>query len=396
MDPRDLSTASIETRLIHSDRELNTSSAVSPPIYQTTTFRADSVQDFAQRAGGSRNSGFYTRFGNPTLSQVESVLAQLEGAESALVTASGMGAISAAVLGIVKQGSHIVAQINHYGGTIDLLNKLLSGLGVEVTRVDQRDPAAFERALRPNTNLVLAESPTNPVMALTDLSALAAIAKSRKITTLVDNTFATPINQRPLDLGCDLVFHSATKYFGGHSDLMAGVVMGSQTLATQIWNTHVILGAVLGPFDAWLMLRGLRTLALRVRQHNQNAMALASFLEGHRAVKVVHYPGLKSHPQHQLACSQMKGFGGMLSFEMCGGLEVADRVLRKLRLASHASSLGGVETLAVCAAANFAHYMTSEQAERIGVAPGLIRVSVGLEGIDDLIADFEQAIDSAR
>src|SRR5262249_3606780 len=207
-----------------------------------------------------------------------------------------------------------------------------------------------------------------------------SLGKSRGITTLIDNTFATPINQRPLDLGFDLVFHSATKYFGGHSDLIAGVVMGRKDTITQVWNTHVILGTVLGPFDAWLVLRGLRTLSLRVRQHNENALALAQFLESHRAVKAVYYPGLKSHVQHELARRQMSGFGGMLSFEVNGGYEAAARVLSRLRLASRAASLGGVETLALHAASNFLHYMTLEEAARIGIAPGLLRISRGLEG----------------
>jgi methionine-gamma-lyase len=229
-------------------------------------------------------------------------------------------------------------------------------------------------------------------MALTDLAGVAKMAKARGITTLVDNTFATPINQHPLELGCDLVFYSATKYFGGHSDLIAGVVLGSHESITQVWNTHVILGTALGPFDAWLVLRGLRTLSLRVRQHNENAMALAEFLENHPAVNVVYYPGLKSHPQHEVARKQMSGFGGMLSFDLRGGYDAADRFLNRLRLASRAASLGGIETLALHAATNFLHYMTLEEAERIGIAPGLVRISVGLEGRDDLIADFDQAL----
>ena len=383
---------SVETQLIHADRHLNPTSSVAPPIYQSATFRADSVEDFAKRSSQPRHPEYYTRFGNPSLSQVEAVLAELEAAEAALVTASGMAAVSTAALTIASQGSHVVAQTNHYGGTTNLLQKLLPRFGVEVTQVDQRDTSAFERALRPNTRLIILETPSNPVMALTDLAAVAAIAKSRGIITLVDNTFATPINQRPLDLGCDLVFHSATKYFGGHSDLIGGVVMGSNAAVTEIWNTHVILGAVLGPFDAWLMLRGLRTLALRVRQHNQNALALAQFLEGHKKVRRVHYPGLKSHPQHELARKQMSGFGGMLSFEIEGGFDAGDRFLKRLRLASHAASLGGVETLAVHAAANFLHYMSSEEAERIGILPGLVRISAGVEAPEDLVADFEQAL----
>lgn len=383
---------SIETRLIHADRDLNSTSAVVAPIYQTANFRGDSGEDFAKRAGEARHPEFYTRYGNPTLSQVESVLAALEGTESALVTGSGMAAVSATVLSIVGKGDHVVAQTNHYGGTTNLLQKLLPRFGVEVTQVDQRDSSAFEKAVRPNTKLILVETPSNPLMTLTDLRAIVAIAKAHRITTLMDNTFATPLNQRPIELGIDLVFHSATKYFGGHSDLIAGVVMGGKEWITRIWNTHVILGAALGPFDAWLMLRGLRTLSLRIRQHNENALELAQALERHLAVKAVHYPGLKSHPQHELAKRQMSGFGGMLGFEVKGGYEAADRFLGRLRLGSRAASLGGVETLAVHPASNFLHYMTLEEAAKIGIAPGLLRISVGLEGTGDLIADFEQAL----
>jgi len=388
----DLKNASVETRLIHTDRDLNSTSSVAVPIYQTATFRGDSARDFATRASQPRHPEFYTRYGNPNLQQVESVLASLEGSEAALVTASGMGAVSATVLALLNKGDHIVAQENHYGGTLNLLRSFLPRFGVEVTQVDQRDTAQFQAAIRSNTKLILVETPANPLMTVTDLRAVAAIAKGHGITTLIDNTFATPINQRPLDLGIDLSFHSATKYFGGHSDLIAGAVMGSAESITKIWNTHVLLGAALGPFDAWLVLRGLRTLALRVRQHNENAMALAECLEGHKAVTVVHYPGLKSHPQHGIARSQMSGFGGMLSFEIKGGYEAADKFLSRLRLASRAASLGGVETLAVHPASNFLHYMTLEEAAKIGIAPGLLRISVGLEGKDDLIADFEQAL----
>jgi len=392
MSPDHLHDVTLDTRLIHSDRHLNPTSSVAPPIYQTATFRAESVKDFTHRAAEPRHPEYYTRFGNPSLGQVEAVLADLEGAEAALVTASGMAAVSSAVISMVNAGDHVIAQTNHYGGTANLLQKLLPRFGVEVTQIDQRDTAGFERGLHKNTKLILLESPSNPVMALTDLRAIATLAKARNITTLVDNTFATPINQRPLELGCDLVFHSATKYFGGHSDLIAGAVMGSRDAIMQVWDAHVILGAVLGPFDAWLMLRGLRTLALRVRQQNQNAMALAEFLSHHPGVNRVHYPGLKTHPQHELARKQMSGFGGMLSFDVKGGFDAADRFLRRLRLASHAASLGGVETLAVHAAANFAHYMSSEEAERIGIAPGLVRISVGIEGQQDLISDFGQAL----
>ena len=384
----------IETLLIHADRALNPTAAVAPPIYQTATFRAASAEDFLARSGQPRHPEYYTRFGNPTHAQVESVLAAAEGAQSAAVTASGMAAISTAVLAFVGQGAHIVAQKNHYGGTLTLLRDFLPRFGVEVTHVDQTDTAAFAAAMRPNTKLVIVESPSNPVMKITDLRAVAELAKAHGALTIADNTFATPMNQRPLDLGIDLVFHSATKYFGGHSDLIAGVVMGSTSLVEKVWNTNVVLGGTLGPFDAWLLLRGMRTLALRVEKHNANALALAEYLERHPAVKAVHYPGLKSHAQHELASRQMSGFGGMLSFDL-NGYDAASRFLKGVRLASVAASLGGVETLVVSAAANFAHYLTAEEAERLGMPLGLVRVSAGLEAADDLIADFEQALDAS-
>lgn len=392
MKPEYLDDASLETILIHADRPLNQTSAVVAPIYQSVTFRGDSAEDFARRASQPRHPEFYTRYGNPNLNQAEAVLAALEGAEAGLVTASGMGALTAAVLTIVEQGAHVVAQTNHYGGSLNLLRNLLPKFGVEVTLVDQRNNDEFEQAIRSNTKLMLLESPSNPVMALTDLQAVAEIAKSHGIVTIIDNTFATPVNQRPIELGVDLVFHSATKYFGGHSDLLAGVVLGTREWIERIWNNHVIIGAALGPFDAWLMLRGLRTLPLRIQRHNENAMAVARFLEDHRAVKAVYYPGLKSHPQHELARRQMSGFGGMLSVELEGGYEAADRLLSRLRLFARAASLGGVESLAVHPASNFLHYMTLEEAEQIGIAPGLVRVSVGIEAQDDLIRDFDQAL----
>jgi methionine-gamma-lyase len=381
-----------DTLLIHADRSLNETSAVAPPIYQTATFRAAGAEDFARKSGATRPVDCYTRFGNPTLAQAEKVLAALEHAESALLTASGMAAATATVLTFVRQGSHVVAQTIHYGGTLNLLRDLLPKFGVGVTQVDQRDPDAFRRAIRPETKLLLLESPSNPLMWLTDLRAVASIAGERGILTAIDNTFASPLNQRPLELGVDLVYYSATKYLGGHSDLMAGAVLGSAALLEKIWNHHVMLGSVPGPIDAWLLLRGLRTFALRVRQHNHNALALAQYLDKQPAVKAVYYPGLPSHPQHELACQQMQGFGGMLTFDLKHGYRAAEQLLSRLRLVSCAASLGGVESLAVLAAANFAHYLDAREAEGIGIAPGLVRVSVGLEAPEDLIADFEQAL----
>lgn len=384
--------AAAQTRVIHAGRELDETSSIAPPIYQTANFRAKDAEDFARRSGRPRHPGFYTRYANPTVARAEAVLASIEGAESALATASGMAAVAASVLTFVSTGDHVIAQKEHYGGTAALLRDFLPRFGVSVTTVDQTRPEEFERAVRPETRLIVVETPSNPLLTLTDLEAVSAIARPRGIVTLVDNTFASPINQRPLAIGIDLAFYSATKYFGGHSDLIAGAVVGSAARLERIWSNHVLLGAALGPFDAWLTLRGLRTLPLRIRAHNANAMALARYLEKHPAVSRVFYPGLESHPQHALARRQMTGFGGMLSFEVAGGYEAADRVLGRFRLVARASSLGGVESLAVHPASNFLHYMTLEESARLGISPGLLRLSVGIEAEEDLIADFEQAL----
>jgi methionine-gamma-lyase len=264
--------------------------------------------------------------------------------------------------------------------------------GVEATFVDQRDPDAFERAIRPSTRLLLLETPSNPLMQVTDLAAVSEIARARGITTVVDNTFATPINQRPLEHGADLVVHSATKFLGGHSDLLAGAIAGREELVDRVWETSIVLGAALGPFDAWLLLRGLRTLAIRVERHNRNATAVARFLEGHPAVERVYYAALASHPQHELAARQMSGFGGVVSFEVRGGFEAAQSVVASARIARRAASLGGVESLVVHPASMWAKSYTSEQLEAAGIRPGLVRMSVGLEGERDLLDDLARAL----
>jgi methionine-gamma-lyase len=382
----------LATLLIHADRELNPTAAVVPPIYQTANFFSTSPEDFLERSSRPRHPEFYTRNRNPNAAQVEAVLAQLEGAPAAMLTASGMAAVSVAVLGLIDHGMHVIAQTNHYGGTMSLLRNLLPRFGVQLSQVDQRSPDDFEKAIRPNTKLIVLESPSNPPLHLTDLRAVAAIAKAHGALTVVDNTFATPLNQRPVQMGIDVVVHSVTKYLGGHSDLIAGAVLSTDALIEKIWNTQLILGAALGPFDAWLILRGLRTLSLRMSTHNANALALAQFLANHAAVKYVNYPGLESHPQYELACRQMTGFGGVLSFEVDGGYESAKRVLRRLHLVGIATSVGGVESLAVLCGDNFTHHLNVEEAQRAGIPAGLIRVSVGLEDIGDLVADFDQAL----
>lgn len=366
--------------------------SVAAPIYQTTTFRADTSGEFAQRAQATRNPRFYTRYGNPTLREVETLLARLEGAEDALVTASGMGAITAAVLSCVRAGDHVVAQREVYSGTGELFSAVLPRFGVEVTLVDQTDTAAFASACTPRTALIYVETPSNPLLRITDLRAVAALGRERNVRTIADNTFATPLNQRPLECGIDLVVHSATKYLGGHSDVSAGAIAGTREMLEACWRTAVVTGAVLGPIDAWLLLRGMRTLALRVRQSNATAQSLAEFLETHEAVRRVHYPGLPAHPQHALARSQMTGFGGVLSFEIEGGADRAERVISAMRIASRAASLGGTESLAVAPAAMWSGALDEAGLRALGVSPSLIRFSVGIESAADLRSDLDRAL----
>jgi cystathionine beta-lyase/cystathionine gamma-synthase len=382
-----------QTKCVHAAREFNRTSAISPPIWQTTTFLAESSEHFAALAKSVKPTEYYSRYGNPTHEQVERLVATLEGGEAAMVTASGMGAISTSVMSLLDRGDHVVAQRNLYAGTAALLEDVLPRLGIECTFVDQTNAERWAEALRPNTKLIYAETPANPLMGLTDLQAVAALAKTRGITTIVDNTFATPINQRPLQYGIDVVVHSATKYLGGHSDVTAGVIIGSRTFIERAWRFHIVMGAALGPFDAWLLLRGLRTLGLRVERHNQNALRLARFFESHPKIERVNYPGLESHPQHELAQEQMSGFTGMMSVELCGSYETAESFIASLKLGSYAASLGGFETLLVHPAAMWGDTLTEAQRSAMEVRENLVRISVGLEDERDLIDDFSQALD---
>jgi cystathionine beta-lyase/cystathionine gamma-synthase len=389
----DLSVASL---VIHGDDDFDGDSAIAPPIHQTSTFRAGSAEEFADMATRPHHARYYTRYGNPTLARVEAVIARLEGAEDALVTASGMGAITTTVLSLVGQGDHIVAQRNHYMGTIKLLTEILPRFGVTTTLVDQTDICAFEHAITTQTKLIMVESPSNPTLQLTDLQAAADLARARGILTFADNTFASPINQQPIFSGIDLVMHAATKYLGGHHDLSAGVVAGPKSLIDKIWDAHIVVGSVLGPIDAWLLLRGLRTLPVRVERQNRSALAIARFLETHSAIERVHYPGLESHPQHELAKRQMRGFGGVLSFEIKGGYAPTQRFISALKLPAQAVSLGGYETLAVHAAAMWMGTLGEDGLAQAGIQPNLVRLSVGLEDERDLVADLKQALDRCQ
>ena len=381
-----------DTLLQHGDALPGDDSSVAPPIHPSATFRAADAADFAQMASQPRHPRYYTRYGNPTLERVAQLVAALEGGEAGLVTASGMGAISAVLIGLLKAGDHVVGQTNHYMGTTRLLTELMPRFGVDCTLVDQADAGAFEAAVTPRTRLIVTETPANPTLALTDLAAVARAARARGILTLADNTFASPLNQRPLELGIDVVVHSATKLLGGHHDLTAGAVVASAALIERIWDSAIVLGAVLAPHDAWLLLRGMRTLSVRVERANRSALSIARFLEGLPEVERVHFPGLESHPQHALAREQMRGFGTVVAVQVRGGYRETERFMGRLKVFTQAVSLGGVESLAAHAAAMWAGSLSDAALREAGIAPNLVRLSVGLEDEQDLIADLEQAL----
>jgi len=376
-------------------RPPSNSNPISPPIYQSSTFGSTDADTFLAMATEPMHAGFYTRYGNPTTRAFEDAIAMLEGAEAALATASGMGAIVAALLTLVSSGEHVIAQRVLYGGTMGLLKNIAPRFGIDVSFVDQTDPEAFADAIRPTTRLMMLESPSNPMMRLTDLRVVAALARSAGVTTIVDNTLASPINQRPIELGIDLVMHSATKYLSGHSDVSAGVLVGSKPTISAVWEKAYVLGATLDPFAAWLALRGLRTLPMRMQRHNETGMRVAAFLAQHPHVENVNYPGLPGHPQHGLAERQMSGFGGVLSFEIKGGAATAEAVVANLNLAHRSASFGSFSTLVVHPAAMWAGMMSAEQLLEADLPPGLIRLGAGFEAPEALIEDLDGALNKA-
>lgn len=372
------------TDAIHAGQEPDPATgAIIVPIYQTSTFVQEEL---------GKNKGYeYARTSNPTRSALERNLAALEGGQFGFAFSSGMAAIHA-VMGLLKSGDHTVAGRNVYGGTFRLFERILKDLGLTFSYADGREPAELEKAVRPNTRLLYVETPTNPLMELTDLAAAAALAHERGILLAVDNTFMSPYFQRPLALGADLVIHSTTKYLNGHSDGVGGAVIANdERLAERLRFLQNAAGAILGPFDSWLVLRGVKTLAVRMRQHEANGLAVAHYLEKHAKVKKVFYPGLQSHPQHNLAKKQMTGFGGMLAFET-GSLENARMVLKSVRLCSLAESLGGVETLISHPASMTHASVPAETRQKLGITDGLVRMSVGIEDVSDLLADLDQAL----
>ncbi len=362
---------------------------VAPPIHSTVAFAAPSAEVFAELAVQPRVDDFYTRYGNPNHAETAAVIAALEGGETALLFASGMAAITATILTFAA-GSRVVAQGELYGGTVGFLEGMATRLGIEVEFVGHDDLDGFETALQRPAALVLLETPTNPLLRVTDVAAVASLAHRTGAIVAVDATLGTPINQQLLSLGADVVLHSATKYLGGHGDLTAGVAITSALLAERMWHDAYLMGATLSAHDAWLLHRGLRTLPMRVRHHSDSATAVAAYLEGHRAVVVVHHPSLASHPQADLVARQMTGPGGVLSFELAGGLEAAELLVTRMQLVTRAASFGGPLPAVVLPATMWSG-MGSSTVEEM-VPAGLVRLAVGLEDPADLIADLDRAL----
>ncbi len=367
---------------------------LAPPIYQTATFAFDDIDDFAAVAQSKITGGFlYSRWGNPTVQALAKTIASMENAEATACMGSGMAAIHGAVTSAAQAGDHIVASKALYGGTFGLLGHILPRAGIQTTFVDIDDAAAVQAAFRRTTKVLYCETVANPTMSVADLDALAAVARARGATFIVDATFTPPSMLAPLDHGVDLSVHSATKYLGGHSDITAGVVSGSAKRIAHIRQFAMDYGATLAPFEAWLTLRGLQTLALRMERVSANAMAVAEFLASRRGVKAVHYPGLPSHPQHDLAKRTLRqGFGGMLAFEVTGGRAAGRAFLERVRVAAPAASLGGTKTLVVHPASVTHTQLSGAQRRAAGITEGLIRASIGIEDPEDLIADFDRAL----
>jgi cystathionine beta-lyase/cystathionine gamma-synthase len=379
-----------ETEAVRGGTDLHKKNGpLTTPIYQTSTFE---VTDSEQQVRATSTDMFYTRYGNPTHTVAEKAIAELEGTDAALLFASGMNAITTSVLALLKSGDHIVAQRDIYGGATKFLSQWLPKLGIETTFVDTTEYDQHARAIRPNTKLLYLESPTNPILRVVDLRKVTALAKKHNLITFIDSTFATPINQRPADFGIDLIMHSGTKYFAGHSDLICGIVAGRQDLIQTIHESRTTLGGTMDPHAAWLLLRGIKTLAVRVQRQNDNALRVAQFLAQHSKVRRVHYPFVEGHPQRALAMEQMHGGGGVLSFEVDGTGEDAKRLSEALHLFTLAPSLGGVDSLVSLPVLTSHAMISGEQRDKMGVTEQLIRLSVGIENADDLIADLEQAL----
>ena len=376
----------IETLLIHAGEEdKKYAGAVVLPVFQSATFAYSGENTYHDQK--------YIRLNNtPSHKAAQEKLARIAGGEDAVVTASGMAAITTALLTVLKKGDHLLAQNCLYGGTQSFLAHNIASFGIDVDFLPGNEPGVWEKRLRPETRAIYIETMSNPLLEVAVLSSAVTFARSPRLISMIDNTFASPVNFRPLDMGFDLSVHSCTKYLNGHSDIVAGCVIGKRDLITRITHRLNLMGGCLDPHACFLLLRGMKTLVLRVEKQNENAQALASFLEAHPAVERVNYPGLASHPQHSRAKSLFKGYGGVLSFEMAGDYRVADEVISRLKLPVSAPSLGGVETLITRPVQTSHAELSAGEREAAGISERLIRVAVGIEAAADLCADFEQAM----
>ncbi len=376
---------------VHPDKDTG---AHVPPIYMTSTFVFKDADHGARLFKDEETGYIYTRLGNPTINLLAQKMALLESAEAGLVFASGMAAIFATVLACCKSGEHIVSDKVIYGGTYALFQHLLPRIGITTTFVDTTDDSQIKSAIRTNTKMILIESPANPTLKINDIRRIAEIAHQHNIMLCVDNTFATPYLQMPIELGADIVVHSATKYLGGHGDLIGGIVVGKKDfikyMAKEIAND---VGGCISPINAWLILRGLKTLAVRMERHCANAMEIAKFLKNHPKVERVYYPGLEDHPGHEIAKKQMRAFGGMLGFDLKGGREAGKTLMNSVRLCTLAVSLGDTDTLIEHPASMTHSTYNEDELIKAGINPGFVRMSVGIENVEDLIADLSQAFD---
>lgn len=361
-------------------------------ITRSSTFTFSSTAEMKLWAEGKSKAYIYTRYGNPTLTVAEAKIAALEGAEAAVVTASGMAAISSALLAALKHGDELISTAQLYGGSYRLMRDIFPDMGITTHRVGM-DLAGIDTLVTPRTKALYVESPTNPTLRLVDIQKAAAFARKHKLVSIIDNTFATPVLQNPIALGYDMVVHSATKALAGHSDLIAGAVVGGKRWMERVRHMVIYLGGSMDPGAAYLLIRGIKTLGVRIERQSKNAMAVAQFLGQHPKVARVHYPGLASHPDHELAKKQMRGFGSMMAFDLKGGLPAARRFSDRVKLFLLAASLGGLESLVILPIYSSHYNMTTEELRQAGVSPGTVRVSIGLEDREDLIADLKQALE---
>jgi methionine-gamma-lyase len=385
----------INSKLIHAGRRPDPTGAVNVPIYQSSTFAFQNAEHGAALFAGRENGYIYTRIGNPTINALEDNVAELEHGCGAIATSSGMGAVTTVYMALLGAGEHMVGTASVYGPSRVVIEKEFSRFGVESTFVDTSDLAQVKAAIRPNTKMVYIESPSNPAMQVTDIAAVANIAHQHGCTVVVDNTFASPYLQTPLDLGADVSLHSVTKFINGHADVVGGVLIAKEpALYKRLRSVMISMGCNMDPHQSFLVLRGLKTLGIRVERAQRNAMKIARWLEEQPEIESVRYIGLESHPQHEIARRQMRGFGSMISFDLKGGMEAGRRLMDSVRLATLAVSLGGVETLVEHPASMTHAGMSAEDRLAAGFTDGLVRYSVGIEDVEDLIGDLRQALDT--